>query len=482
MASQNEPRTGRSVTELLSALESCAPDDEATRRNALDEIRSRLSAVLDTNDRGPPESRRRLLTGAASADAPVPFHGADLRRLVEALLRYAGDEKKPSRHALLDEARAGSRAATSCLVAARPRQATRAAARRPATGARAQEKRPRSPSPMPDTPESRYAALLDLLGFADELEAFQAEKCEIRVTCEAARTRLAESRVGLSEEAVCADATCNNYFEEVKSLRRALGRVRDEVAKDCSMRLPKVERLRDLCRAEQFDIAHFGTNEGDGHGDYVQLEHRCIRLKDARLWKWARDAHAISEDDYLRLTGEGVALTLNRIPLAMDVCDDETGTRPKPNATYLRLCGSTAARDRLDAAYRAYLVSLVKCWARVQSLMGRNAVLVGWGGPGGKLAEVLGEIEGVTLVGILPHMEAILRMNSNVAVAVAEGQFVPIVKRQGVLDSQEVLEAVLALRGVELLRPLTVLEERDAASFCLAISPRPFVGYTIRIP
>ena len=104
------------------------------------------------------------------------------------------------------------------------------------------------------------------------------------------------------------------------------------------------------------------------------------------------------------------------------------------------------------------------------------------GRPGGKLAEVLGEIEGVTLVGILPHMEAILRMNSNVAVAVAEGQFVPIVKRQGVLDSQEVLEAVLALRGVELLRPLTVLEERDAASFCLAISPRPFVGYTIRIP
>ena len=323
---------------------------------------------------------------------------------------------------------------------------------------------------------------MDLSEFAEELEAFQGEECEIRVTCEAARTRLAESRRGLSEVAVCADPTCIEDFEGVKRLRRALGRVRDEVAKDCSMRLPKVERLRDLCRAEQFDIAHFGTNEGDGHGDYVQLEHRCIRLKDARLWKWARDAHAISEDDYLRLTGEGVALTLNRIPLAMDVCDDETGTRPKPNATYTRLCGSVAARNRLDAAHRAYVESFVRCWARVQSLMGRNAVLVGWGGPGGKLAEVLGEIEGVTLVGILPHMEAILRMNSNVAVAVAEGQFVPIVKRQGVLDSQEVLEAALALRGVELLRPLTVLEERDAASFCLAISPRPFVAYTIRIP
>ena len=323
---------------------------------------------------------------------------------------------------------------------------------------------------------------MDLLEFAEELEALQGEKCEIRVTYEAARTRLAESRVGLSEEAVCADPTCNNDFEEVESLRRALGRVRNEVAPDCSMRLPKVESLRALCRTEQVDAAHFGTNEGDGHGDYVQLEHRCIRLKDARLWRWALDQGAISEDDYLRLTGEGVALTLNHIPLAMDVCDAKTGTRPKPKATYTRLCGSVAARNRLDAAHRAYLVSLVKCWARVQSLMGRNAVLVGWGGPGGNLAEVLGRIEGVTIVGILPHMETILRMNSNVAVAVAEGQFVPIVKRQGVLDSQEVLEAALALRGVELLRPLTVLEERDAASFCLAISPRPFVAYTIRIP
>ena len=205
-------------------------------------------------------------------------------------------------------------------------------------------------------------------------------------------------------------------------------------------------------------------------------------MKDAWLWRWALDQGAISEDDHLRLTKEGVALTLNRIPLAMDVCDAETGTRPKPKATYLRLCGSVAARDRLDAAHRAYVESFVRCWARVQSLMGRNAVLVGWGGPGGKLAEALGEIEGVTLVGILPHMETICRMNSNVAVAVERGQFVPIVKRQDVLDSQEVLAAMLALRGVELRRPLTVLEERDAASFCLAISPRPFVGYTIRIP
>jgi hypothetical protein len=323
---------------------------------------------------------------------------------------------------------------------------------------------------------------LDLSEFAEELEASQGEECEIRVTCEAARTRLAESRGGLSEEAVCADPTCNNDFEGVKRLLRALGRVRDEVAKDCPMRLPNAESLHALCRAEQLDITHFGTNEGDGHGDYVQLKHRCIRLKNQLLWDWARAQGAISEDDHLRLTEEGVALTLNTIPLAMDVCDAKTGTRPKPKATYTRLCGSVAARNRLDAAHRAYLVSFVTCWARVQSLMGRNAVLVGWGGPGGNLAEVLGRIEGVTFVGIVPHMEAILRMKSKVAVAVERGEFVPIVKRQGVLDSQEVLEAALALRGVELLRPLTVLEERDAASFCLAISPRPFVAYTIRIP
>ena len=38
---------------------------------------------------------------------------------------------------------------------------------------------------------------------------------------------------------------------------------------------------------------------------------------------------------------------------------------------------------------------------------------------------------------------------------------------QGVLDSQKVLEVVLALRGVMLRQPLTVLEKRDAASFVL---------------
>jgi len=71
---ENEPRTGRSVDELLSALGSCAPEDEATRRNALDEISSRLSAVLDTNGQGPPTRRRRLREGAAYQNDRVAAH------------------------------------------------------------------------------------------------------------------------------------------------------------------------------------------------------------------------------------------------------------------------------------------------------------------------------------------------------------------------------------------------------------------------
>ena len=192
MASQNQPRTGRSVTELVSALLNSAPEDEATRRNALDEICSRLSAVHDTNDQGPPGSRRRLLAGAASADAPVPVDGADLGRLVEALLRYAGDEDKPSRHAPLDGARAGSKAAASCLVAARPRPATRAAARRATPRARAREKRRRSPSPSSDTLEPWFAALLGLSEIADEIDALQDDRASVRVSPDDARARLAE--------------------------------------------------------------------------------------------------------------------------------------------------------------------------------------------------------------------------------------------------------------------------------------------------
>ena len=334
MASQNQPRTGRGVDELVSALFSSAPEDEATRRNALDELRSRLSAVHDTNGQGPPERRRRLLTGAASADAPVPFDGADLRCLVEALLRWAGDEEKPARRALLDEARAGSRAAASCLVAARPRPATQAAARRPATRAREREKRRRSPSPSSDTLEPWYAALLDLSEIVDETDALRDDRASVRVSPDDARARLAKSRRGLSKEAVCANATCIKNFEEATRLRCALERVRDDVAPDSNMRLPRISSLEDVCDTEQMDAAHYGTEEGDH--DNVQQGHGCITFKNDLVWSLALDGGTISNHDYELLSREGAAQTLNQKPLAMPVTVG--GTRPKPEKTYLGLC------------------------------------------------------------------------------------------------------------------------------------------------
>ena len=65
------------------------------------------------------------------------------------------------------------------------------------------------------------------------------------------------------------------------------------------------------------------------------------------------------------------------------------------------------ARNRLSKAHRAYLVALVKCWAHVRFLMGKEAVLVGWGNPGGKLADALAEIPHVTHAGNVCHMETL---------------------------------------------------------------------------
>jgi len=333
MASQNQPRTGRSVDELVSALFSSAPDDDATRRNALDEICSRLSAVHDTNDRGPPERRRRLLAGA-SADAPVPFDGADLGRLAEAVLRYAGDEEKPAPRALLDEARASSRAAASCLVAARPRPATRAAARRETPRARGREKRSRFPLPSSDTLEPWYAALLGLSEIVDETDALRDDRASVRVSPDDARARLAKSRRGLSKEAVCANATCIKNFEEATRLRGALEWVRDDVAPGINMRLPRISSLEDVCETDQIDAAHYGTEEGDH--DYVQQDHGCITFKNELVWRMARDGGTISNHYYELLSREGAAQTLNDKPLAMPVTVG--GTRPKPNKTFLGLC------------------------------------------------------------------------------------------------------------------------------------------------
>ena len=64
-----------------------------------------------------------------------------------------------------------------------------------------------------------------------------------------------------------------------------------------------------------------------------------------------------------------------------------------------------AARDRLDKANREYLGALVECWALVRFKMGKKAVLVGWGKPGGKLADALAEIPHVTHAGNVCHME-----------------------------------------------------------------------------
>ena len=64
-----------------------------------------------------------------------------------------------------------------------------------------------------------------------------------------------------------------------------------------------------------------------------------------------------------------------------------------------------AARDRLSKAHRAYSVALVTCWADVRFKMGKEAVLVGWGKPGGKLADALAEISHVTHAGNVFHME-----------------------------------------------------------------------------
>ena len=65
------------------------------------------------------------------------------------------------------------------------------------------------------------------------------------------------------------------------------------------------------------------------------------------------------------------------------------------------------ARNRLSKAHRAFLVALVKCWAHVRFLMGKEAVLVGWGKPGGKLADALAEIPHVTHAGNVCHMETL---------------------------------------------------------------------------
>lgn len=91
--------------------------------------------------------------------------------------------------------------------------------------------------------------------------------------------------------------------------------------------------------------------------------------------------------------------------------------------------------------------------------MGKEAVLVGWGKFGGKLADALAGIPHVTHVGTVCHMETFRRMNSNVAKAVEDGLYVPVVKRDDVLRCQTVMETALKLRGAVLKQPFIVFQE-----------------------
>ena len=179
--------------------------------------------------------------------------------------------------------------------------------------------------------------LEDLLHFIDgddDLDALLDDQASVRVSPEDARARLGESRAGLSKEDVCADGECIKSFEKVKRLRRALEQIRDDIAPGNNMRLAHIQSLIDLCDTEQMDVAHYGTVEGEG--DHIQLDHRCIRLKNQLLWEWARREGTISDADCKNLSRKGAAQTLNEKPLAMPVTDG--GTRPKPEKTYLGLC------------------------------------------------------------------------------------------------------------------------------------------------
>ena len=175
---------------------------------------------------------------------------------------------------------------------------------------------------------------MDLSAIADEIDALQDDQASVRVSPDDARARLAESRRGLSKEAVCANAGCIKDFEEATSLRRALERVRDDVALGINMRLPRIRSLEDVCETDQMDAAHYGTEKGDH--DYVQQDHGCITFKNDDVWSFARDGGTISNHDYKLLSREGAAQTLNDKPLAMPVTVG--GTRPNPNKTYLGLC------------------------------------------------------------------------------------------------------------------------------------------------
>ena len=333
MASELEARTRGAGAEAAAAPSSSPPSAFDSHEAFLESLGLNLRGDPDANVAPPPQEESSWHLSAA--DAPSLRLRWDLEG--DAASSLGGDglgwrsARSPAPPPLrFDDAVADTDEGTSFELP----HSNRAAKREERRGERRQRRRKRSPTPPPEPPDLRLEHLLHLIDGDDDVDALLDDQASVRVSPEDARARLGESRAGLSKEDVCADGECIKSFEKVKRLRTALEQIRDEIAPGNNMRLAHIQSLIDLCDTEQMDVAHYGTM--DGEGDHIQLDHRCIRLKNQLLWEWARREGTISDADCKNLSREGAAQTLNQKPLAMPVTVG--GTRPNPNKTYLGLC------------------------------------------------------------------------------------------------------------------------------------------------
>ena len=334
MAPEFEARTGGAGAEPAAAPYSSPPSPFDSHDAFLESLGLHLRGDPDANVGGgaPQEESSWHLS---AADAPSLRLRWDLEG--DAASSLGGDglgwrsARSPAPPPLrFDDAVADTDEGTSFELP----HSNRAAKREERRGEWRRLRRKRSPTPPPEPPDLQLEDLLHLIDADDDVDALLDDQASVRVSPEDARARLGESRAGLSKEDVCADGECIKSFEKVKRLRTALEQIRDEIAPGNKMRLAHIQSLIDLCDTEQMDVAHYGTLEGEG--DDIQLDHRCIRLKNQLLWEWARLEGTISDDDCKNLSREGAAQTLNQKPLAMPVTVG--GTRPNPNKTYLGLC------------------------------------------------------------------------------------------------------------------------------------------------
>ena len=336
MASELEARTGGAGVEPAAAPYSSPPSSFDSNDAFLESLGLHHSGDQDANVGAPPpqaKSSRHLVASDAPSlrwnlgtDAASSLLGVD-----DCGWRPASSfQYPPPLRFGEDDAVADTDEGTSFELP----HSNRAGKREERRGEWRRLRRKRSPTPPPEPPDLQLEDLLHFIDGDDGLDALLDDQASVRVSPEDARARLGESRAGLSKEAVCADGECIESFEKVKRLRRALEQIRDEIAPDNSLRLAHIQSLIDLCDTDQMDVAHYGTVEGEG--DHIQLDHRCIRLKNKLLWEWARREGTISDDDCKNLSREGAAQTLNQKPLAMPVTVD--GTPPSPETTYLGLC------------------------------------------------------------------------------------------------------------------------------------------------